>query len=90
MKIRLIENWQDCYKFWSLQLSTLGTVIVGLFVAYPEAAIYTWSLMPGEFKASIPAQFMPLIGVSVLVLSIIARVVRQESLRKGTNDTQTA
>ena len=89
-KVRLIENWKDCWKFWSLQLATLGTVITYVFLTFPDAAIMAWSAMPQEFRNTIPPTHMAYIGLTVFALSIVARVVRQESLRKPKDDTQAA
>lgn len=87
MKPELIENWRQCWRFWSVRLAAVGTALTGLLIAFPDAALYAWALMPVEFKAAIPPQYMPLIGVGVFVLSIVARLIRQDSLRdKGPNN----
>lgn len=85
-KPELIENWRECWRFWSVRLAAVGTAITGLLVAFPDAALAAWAILPHELKSSIPPQYMPLIGVVVFALSIVARLVKQKNLHKGPKD----
>ena len=81
MKIKLIDEAKQWYKFASLWLNTAAGAIVSILTVFPDAAIQVWSIMPSEFKSSIPASYMPLIGVGVLVCGIIAVFIKQESIK---------
>lgn len=81
--MKLVPNWRQCFKFWSVRLGMLGTALTGLLVAFPEAALHAWSLLPGDMKAFIPQQYMPFIGVGVFALSILARLIKQPKLHDG-------
>lgn len=78
--MKLIDNWKQVFKFWSIQLGTLGTLVTGFLVAFPDAALHAWSLMPADMKAFIPPQYMPLIGVAIFVISMLTRLFRQRKL----------
>lgn len=79
-KPELIDDWKNSWRFWSVRFATVGTAITGLLVAFPDAALTAWAVMPDELKAAIPPHYMPLIGVGVFAFSIVARVLKQKSL----------
>ena len=81
--MQLIEDWKKAYKFWSVRLGLLGTVIVSFFLAAPEAALYAWAALPQELKSVLPADVIKYSGVVILALSFFARVVKQRSLEDG-------
>ena len=73
----LISNWKKCYKFWSVKLALLGSIITSVFITLPESALYIWNNFPEDLKQAIPKEYIPLIGVFVFVLSIVGRVLKQ-------------
>lgn len=84
--MKLIPEWRKCHKMWSIRLGVLGSAIIGFVTAFPDAAVQAWNLVPGELKAFIPEQYLPLVGVAVFVASLLARLVRQSDLHKDTED----
>ncbi len=85
-KPELIEDWRNFWRFWSVRLGIIGSAITGVLIAFPDAALAAWAILPHELKSSIPPQYMPLIGVVVFALSIVARLIRQDSLRDKENE----
>lgn len=81
--MKLIPDWRAAWRFWSVQLGLIGTALAGIFIAFPDAALYAWALLPQDLKSFVPARFMPLIGVAVFVTSLIARIVKQKNLPNG-------
>ena len=79
----LIDDWRQCWRFWSIRLGALGSALTGFFIAWPEAALHAWALLPEELRAAIPPHLMPLIGVGVFVLAMVARLLKQSKLQKG-------
>lgn len=79
-KIRLINDWRNYWRFWSVQLGVLGSTIVTWLIAFPEHLLFVWNMLPPDLKLYFPAQYMPLIGVGVFILSLIARIVKQKKL----------
>lgn len=80
--MKLIEGWRKWYKFWSTRLGVIGATITTALVANPNLAYDLWNGLPSEIKSTIPPQYMPLIGVAIFVVSMVAKFVVQDSLRK--------
>lgn len=82
MKLKLIDEAKQFYKFASFWLGWLGTGLVSLFTVFPDAAIHAWAILPAEMKKAIPPDYMPLIGVLVFVCAIFAVFVKQDSIKR--------
>ena len=80
--MKLIDNWKEAWKFWSVQLGVLGTVVTSVLLASPDAAMVAWNTFPEEFKQFIPPHWMPFIGVGIFACSMIARVIAQQKLHR--------
>ncbi|WQZ00332.1 holin [Escherichia phage Shy] len=90
VKVELIDDWRLFWRFWSVRLGIIGTALTGVLVAFPDAALYAWNLLPSDLKAAIPEQYVPLIGVGVFVLSLVARLIKQQRPEpKGVTDNAT-
>jgi hypothetical protein len=81
-KLRLIENWRDFWRFWSVRLGIVGSAVAGWLIAFPDHALQAWLLLPPDLKAVLPEEHMPLFGVGIFVLSLLARVLKQSKLEK--------
>lgn len=88
IKIQLIEDWRNFWRFWSVRLGVIGSALTGWLVAFPDQALQVWALLPADLKAYLPEQYMPLVGVAIFVLSLIARAIKQTKLepKGGEND----
>lgn len=90
IKIQLIEDWRNFWRFWSVRLGVIGSALTGWLVAFPDQALQAWSLLPADLKAYLPEQYMPLVGVAIFVMSLIARAIKQTKLEpKGAKDDRT-
>lgn len=90
VKVELIDDWRLFWRFWSVRLGIIGTALTGALVAFPDAALYAWNLLPSDLKAAIPERYVPLIGVAVFVLSLLARLIKQQRPEpKGVNEDET-
>jgi len=78
--MKLINDWRESWKFWSIRLGLIGTALTSIFLAAPEAALYAWAALPSDLKSLINPEVIKFIGVAILVLSFIARVIRQTKL----------
>lgn len=78
--MQLIRDWRKAWRFRSLQLGVIGTALTSLFIAAPDAALYAWALLPDDIKSHLPPGFIKYSGVGILVLSFVARLVRQPKL----------
>ena len=90
IKLELIEDWRNFWRFWSVRLGVIGSALTGFLIAFPDQALQAWALLPADLKSAIPERYMPLIGVGIFVASLIARAIKQTKLEpKGVeNDKQ--
>ena len=87
IKLELIEDWHNFWRFWSVRLGIIGSALTGFLVAFPDQALQVWAMLPADLKAYLPERYMPLVGVSIFVLSLIAHAVKQTKLQpKGAED----
>lgn len=85
-RIKPIDNvGRVWWRLWSVRLASVGTAITSVFVAFPDAALAAWGLLPQELKSAIPPEYMPFIGIAVFAASIIARLIRQDKLPRKTD-----
>lgn len=90
LKLELIEDWRNFWRFWSVRLGVIGSALTGWLVAFPDQALQAWALLPADLKAYLPERYMPLVGVAIFVLSLIARAIKQTKLEpKGAEDDRT-
>ena len=82
IKLEIIEDWRNFWRFWSVRLGIIGSAITGVLIAFPDVALSAWAMMPADLKAAIPERYMPLIGVVIFVASLIARAIKQTKLEQ--------
>ena len=90
LKLELIEDWRNFWRFWSVRLGVIGSALTAFLIAFPDHALQAWALLPSDLKAFLPERYMPLVGVAIFVLSLIARVIKQSKLQpnQGGEDAQ--
>lgn len=90
--MKLIPDWRKSWKFWSIRLGVIGTVLTSIFLAAPDAALYAWALLPEDIKAHMPPAVIKFMGIGIMAASFIARVVQQPKLQvpneSSINDNQ--
>ncbi len=84
--MKLVDDAKVWWKLWSIRLGALGTALTGLLIASPDAVLFAWNLLPLDLRAAIPAQYVPLIGVFIFVMSMVARLVKQDKLTKDKHE----
>lgn len=87
-KMKLIQGWKKWHKFWSTRIGLAGTAVTTFLIANPDIANILWQNLPAEIKASIPPQYMPLIGVAIFVVSLVAKFVAQPKLQEQIKNGQ--
>lgn len=78
--MKLIPEWRQCHKFWSVRLQAAGVAILTFVQGFPDAFIHIWAALPSDVTSAFPAGAVKWIGVVVLVCGIIARLIRQDQL----------
>lgn len=74
---KLVPYWKSAWRFVSVQLGVVATLLTGFLIGFPEAALHVWSVMPQELKSTIPPSYMPLIGAGFMALSVLGRIIHQ-------------
>jgi hypothetical protein len=78
--MKLVDNWRTWHRRWSVWIGSIGTILTTLLVALPDAARTAWTFLPDDLRAAVPPAYLPLIGVGLFVVSMLAQLVRQCSL----------
>lgn len=69
--MKLVKEWRACWRMFSVQAMVLAGAIQG-----------AWVFLPPEMIASIPAEWVRVITVVLLVLGVVGRLVQQEKVRE--------
>lgn len=83
--MKLIEEWRQWWKLWSIRFTTVGTILLAYITAVPDAVFSAWVALPDEFKSFIPSDYLKWVTVGLLVLGIISRLVKQNGISKGSD-----
>lgn len=75
--IRLIPYWKSAWRFVSIQIGIIASIGTAWLIASPDAILHAWLFLPGDLKSVIPPRFIPMIGVGLFVVSMLARIVHQ-------------
>jgi len=65
MKFKLVDDWQNCWKWLSIHLSILGMAAAGM-----------WDFIPA-LQETLPAPLMTKILLTLFALIFIGRLIRQ-------------
>lgn len=80
------KKLDKAYRFWSLHFVTFNAIAAGTFLAFPDAVLSAWAMLPAELKAVIPAGFMPFVAVLVFAVSVMARLAHIEKTNRKNDD----
>lgn len=69
LKARLVDDWVEFARWWSVRMTALGGILGGVLAAMPA--------MPAEVQAAVPVKFRVAAIAVWSVASIITRVVKQ-------------
>lgn len=85
-KFSLIDEVNQAWKFWSLRLTAVGTTLLAIITAFPEAMIGAWMVLPDDLKQYLPQQYLGYVTTLVFIAAMVARVLKQHNLAKEGND----
>lgn len=66
MKISLVEDWKQCWKWLSTNMMVIATAIQG-----------AWMYIPDDMKANIPHNIVNILTMTLLVLGLLGRLIKQ-------------
>ena len=74
--MKLVENWKDILlKSYSAISNYISGIIITIYLVVP-----TLNDIPAEIKNAIPIEYLPFVSLALLVISIIGRVIQQNSV----------
>lgn len=76
-RFKTVDEIRVWWKLWSIRLGLVGSAITGWLVSFPDQAVGLWAAMPYEIRQFIPANYMPLIGVFLFLMSMVSRFIKQ-------------
>ncbi|KTW01042.1 hypothetical protein NS355_02315 [Sphingomonas yabuuchiae] len=78
--MKLIADWRQSWRWWSVRVSAFGAMIFAFLLAAPDQALAIWAALPPEVQALIPNAKE--IGLALTIAALVVRVMRQ----KGSGD----
>ena len=67
-KLRLVDDWKDCWKWFSTNCMLVSVAIQA-----------TWLNVPEGLKSSLPDSLITIVTIVFLVLGFIGRLVQQDT-----------
>lgn len=72
----LVNGWNTFARWWSTWLITTGSAIV----AFTPELMEIWRSLPPEVQVAMPESWLRYAGVVIVLLSIPAKLVRQQKV----------
>lgn len=71
IEARLITEWRDAWRYWSVQLNAAGLVVLSAC----ETASTMWSSMPPDLRQIMP--YAPALSTALFAAGLVSRFVTQ-------------
>lgn len=65
--MKLIENWREAYRLFSVQAMAIATAILG-----------AWLVIPDDLQATLPQWIPKAAAITALVCGMVGRLVQQK------------
>lgn len=75
--MKLIDGWRQAWRLWSVRVSALGTLLMGLVALAPDALTQAWNMLPDDLKALLPEPVGKAVPFVLFAAALIARLVPQ-------------
>ena len=63
----LVDNWRNCWRWFSTQAMVLAGAIQG-----------SWLFVPDDLRSTIPPQWLQGITIALMVMGVAGRLVKQK------------
>ena len=80
--MKLIPEWKQIHKFWSVRLQVAGMAILAFVQEFPDVISQSWLVLPTDIRATLPENLIQWLGYACLALGIFARIVLQTKLQR--------
>lgn len=78
--MKLIDDWCEAHKLWSVRLMAAGSFVYSMFLAFPEHALSLWGFVPPEARAILPPRVIATVPLLLFLGAMWARLVKQRKL----------
>lgn len=75
--MKLIENWRQAWRLWSVRVNALGAMLLGWVLLWPESILALWSLVTPEARDLLPRWLSVGAPLVLFLLALGARLVKQ-------------
>lgn len=77
-KPRIIPDWRDAWRFWSIRFNAIGLALAGVLLAIPfDQLLMVWGFVPSGVKSNLPTEIIVGILMTFSVASTAARFIQQ-------------
>ena len=81
--MKLVDNWKDWWKMWTIRINIILGILLTILSQFPEVFMQLWVIVPDQIKESImTTEGITFAFIAALVISSIARLIKQEKLHK--------
>ena len=77
IKDRLIDDWRNASKFWTVRIAAIWLAIITLVSVAPDTTYQLWVALPDSVKAYLPDSLVRFLNGVVPALIIAARLFKQ-------------
>lgn len=78
--MKLIGDWKNFHKFWSIRLSAIGIAVSSFSGDIQNALISVWNSLPTSLIGQLPVGTSKYIGIAILAFGVVARIIDQPKL----------
>lgn len=79
--MKLIPNWRQSWRWWSVRVSAFGAMIFAFLLAAPDQALAIWQALPADVQALIPNAKE--IGLFLSIAVVVVRIFQQRASRSS-------
>lgn len=79
--MKLIEDWRQGWRWWSVRTSAIGAILSGLALALPDSLLAVWHLLPPGIAVMLPQGFFAIAPLLLFVGTLVSRFIRQREDR---------
>ncbi|WP_230769790.1 DUF7940 domain-containing protein [Sphingomonas sp. Leaf4] len=76
--MKLTPDWRQAWRWWSVRLSALGSLLCAFALASPDTLLAVWQALPADVVALLPERLVAIVPLILFTLTIGARLVQQQ------------
>jgi hypothetical protein len=81
--MKLVHNWRQAWRWWSVRVSALGAALSALAIGAPDLILSAWSNLPPDAREALPFRLSMIVPTILFALNILARILKQRERHDG-------